>query len=43
MPNISININETLDLNYSSTDDLTELEQILTVVQDGSNKDLQNI
>jgi hypothetical protein len=40
---IRIGSDETIDLNYSVSEDLTELEQFLTVTQDNTNKDLTNL
>jgi hypothetical protein len=43
MPNIIITSDETVDLNYAISNDLTELEHVLNVVQNGSNKDLNDL
>jgi len=43
MSNIIITSDETVDLNYAISNDLTELEHVLNVVQNGSNKDLNDL
>jgi hypothetical protein len=43
MSNIIITSDETVDLNYAISNDLTEIEHVLNVVQNGSNKDLNDL